>query len=245
MHRRVTAIILALLLMAGVVSYSPITALAEGTGDDTVITDQIADANLLSVIRTTLGKAEDDDITVGDMLGLTVLTGSEMGIESLAGLEYAVNLDELYLNKNNISDLSPLAGLVNLTHLDLSNNSIRDISPLGNLRSWTTLELKYNRIANPLPLREMIQNHTSKYGLTLSLESNYLPNGSETASFINELTAALMSTRSNFTYSGQRSLSGTPFDVTAEATGMTGVELSWDYLLDTVYRIERTGGGKQ
>ena len=40
------------------------------------------------------------------------------------------NLTNLFLDRNQISDLSPLSGLINLTHLDLSSNQITDITPL-------------------------------------------------------------------------------------------------------------------
>ncbi len=42
----------------------------------------------------------------------------------------SVNLTELFLSNNQISDLGPLSGLPNLTRLSLGGNQISDISPL-------------------------------------------------------------------------------------------------------------------
>lgn len=58
------------------------------------------------------------------------LKPEEKTIQSLKGLEYAVNLKSLDLSGNQITDLTPLAGLTNLTYLDLSDNQITDLQPL-------------------------------------------------------------------------------------------------------------------
>ena len=53
-----------------------------------------------------------------------------VGISDLSGLEHAVNLDRLYLEQNQISDLGPLT---NLSRIYLADNLVSDISPLSNL----------------------------------------------------------------------------------------------------------------
>ncbi|RHO53393.1 hypothetical protein DW094_11640 [Ruminococcaceae bacterium AM07-15] len=58
------------------------------------------------------------------------LEESQKTIQSLEGLQYAVNLKSLDLSGNQITDLTPLAGLTNLTYLDLSDNQITDLTPL-------------------------------------------------------------------------------------------------------------------
>lgn len=58
------------------------------------------------------------------------LKPEEKTIQSLEGLQYAVNLKSLDLSGNQITDLTPLAGLTNLTYLDLSGNQITDLQPL-------------------------------------------------------------------------------------------------------------------
>ncbi len=58
------------------------------------------------------------------------LEESQKTIQSLEGLQYAVNLKSLDLSGNQITDLKPLEGLTNLTYLDLSDNQITDLQPL-------------------------------------------------------------------------------------------------------------------
>ena len=110
------------------------------------------------------------DPTPADMLGLTFLDASGLGIADLTGLEYAlnlrtfecihsrltslaplaslVNLESLAFNENEISDLSPLAGLSNLRSLNLHDNEISDISPLAGLTNLEMLDLHANQISS-------------------------------------------------------------------------------------------------
>ncbi len=88
------------------------------------------------------------DPTATDMLGLTRLQGTWDGISDLTGLEYAANLQELWLDRNQISDLSPLSGLTNLKELILHKNQISDIGPLSGLASLERLDLSWNQIGD-------------------------------------------------------------------------------------------------
>ncbi|MBL7186966.1 MAG: leucine-rich repeat domain-containing protein, partial [Phycisphaerae bacterium] len=108
-----------------------------------------ADANLKTAVEAALGVV---DPTTTDMLGLSSLNASSLGITNLTGLEYATNLSSLSLYRNQISDLSPLGGLTNLTYLALSENQISSISTLGGLTNMHHLELADNLIAEIGPL---------------------------------------------------------------------------------------------
>ncbi len=97
------------------------------------------------------------DPTPTDMLGLTRLYctqgwSAEDPITSLTGLEYATNLQVLYLRYNQIGDLSALSGLDNLEELDLSQNQISDLGPLAGLDRLISLNLHGNRISDVSPL---------------------------------------------------------------------------------------------
>ena len=70
----------------------------------------------------------------------------------MAGLDYATNLDTLYLWGNKISDLSPLGYLTKLENLNLSGNSITDLRPLSSLTNLKWLDLQRNRISDISPL---------------------------------------------------------------------------------------------
>ena len=59
-----------------------------------------------------------------------------------------LNLTELHLNENQITDINPLSGLTNLTLLDLCHNQITDITSLSALTNLTELSLEYNQITD-------------------------------------------------------------------------------------------------
>lgn len=110
---------------------------------------------------------------------LTSLTLNNMDLtdEDVKDLKYMVNLTELYVyqNKitdisfakgltslqtlslfnNNVSDLSPIAGLVSLKDLYLRGNNITDISALDSLYSLEVLDLSDNNISDVTPLSEL------------------------------------------------------------------------------------------
>jgi Leucine-rich repeat (LRR) protein len=102
------------------------------------------DAHLKAVVEEALWIS---DPTPEDMIGLTSLAAEARDISDLTGLEYATNLEYLWIRWNQISDLSPLSGLTKLKFLDgHGNESIRDISPLAGLTDLDTLILRFSRI---------------------------------------------------------------------------------------------------
>ncbi len=107
----------------------------------------IPDSNLENVIRSELNK-QTGKLTDHDLASLTYLSGNFEGVKDLRGLEYAGNLQGLYLYGNEISDISPLSGLTSLEELDLGDNYIQDISPLSNLANLQYLSLMDNFIEN-------------------------------------------------------------------------------------------------
>ncbi len=98
---------------------------------DTVV--QIPDPNLRAAIAEVLGKSPTAPITVGEMEGLERLDIGNRNIKDLTGLQFAINLSQLYLYDNQISDISPLAGLINLKRLGFPDNNISDLSPIAGL----------------------------------------------------------------------------------------------------------------
>ena len=160
----------------------------------------IPDPNLRAAIELALNKETGADITQADMESLKVLQASRChflkrvgvplwipvpqrcpdnrfgtDIQDLTGLEFAVNLEELHLAHNQISDISPLKALTklivldlhqnfkiadisalspltNLTHLSLWGNRVRNVTPLGGLTNLTYLSLEHNRVFDISPL---------------------------------------------------------------------------------------------
>ena len=147
-------------------------------------TVDIPDPGLRTVIESALGKEAGADITQADMESLEslqanrcrFLTLSKKGwftpvserwiceptndklvssIKDLTGLEFATNLTELELGRNQISDVTPLKGLINLTRLSLGINQISDVTPLKNLTNLTHLALINNQIRDVTPLKNL------------------------------------------------------------------------------------------
>ncbi|MCP4262232.1 MAG: choice-of-anchor D domain-containing protein, partial [Planctomycetes bacterium] len=107
------------------------------------------DPNLKAAIEAQLSVS---DPTTADMLGLTYLDASDMSITDLTGLEYGINLTDLYLHHNQISDISALSGLTALTDLYIYENQISDIIPLSGLANLSNLHIVANQISDLSPL---------------------------------------------------------------------------------------------
>ena len=120
----------------------------------TAQTVDFPDPNLRAALEVALGKAVGNGITQAEMASLESFYAFESGIQDLTGLEFAVNLKELRLGLNEISDLSALKGLTSLSVLDLHRNrKISDLSPLGGLTQLTWLSLRGNKIVDVSPLK--------------------------------------------------------------------------------------------
>ena len=89
------------------------------------------------------------------MVNLTELILGENEISDISALSGLTNLTTLVLQTNKISDISPLAGLVNLTVLMLPGNEISDISALSGLTNLDSLSLADNSITDLRPLAEL------------------------------------------------------------------------------------------
>ncbi len=129
----------------------------------------IPDVNLRAAIEETLSKAAGDVITVEDMATLTTLWAYNRDITDLTGIEHAVNLEELSLLENLLSDISPLAELTELQELNLGNlnpggNRIFDISSLAGLTKLQTLDLRSNPISDISPLSGLINLENLQLG---------------------------------------------------------------------------------
>ena len=81
---------------------------------------------------------------------LTSLTLNNMDLtdEDVKDLKYMVNLTELYVYQNNITDISFVKGLTELENLSLFNNKVSDLSPLAGLISIKGLYLRANNISD-------------------------------------------------------------------------------------------------
>ena len=109
----------------------------------------IPDPNLRALLEETL---ETQTIRPSVMATLTTLKASNRNISDLTGLEFAVNLEGLWLGDTHVSDLSPIAGLTNLIILDLWGAPVADISPLANLTKLEELRHTHDKISDISPV---------------------------------------------------------------------------------------------
>ena len=86
--------------------------------------DWMPDPILHQVVRDKLGIPDGVRMTLHDLLRLRDLITKDNRIESLEGLQNAVNLHFLSVCCSKISDLTPLAELKNLHTLKVYNNQI-------------------------------------------------------------------------------------------------------------------------
>jgi uncharacterized repeat protein (TIGR01451 family) len=105
------------------------------------------DGNLEQAVRDELG-IYHRELLKTDLAELYYLDGAGLEITSLKGLEWAVNLETLYLSSNNFHDIQPLGTLKNLNHLDLSDNLIASVDVLGELQQLTTVNIAYTEVSD-------------------------------------------------------------------------------------------------
>ena len=119
---------------------------------------RIPDTNLRAVIAEALGKSPNAPITVEDMERLNRIEAFNNDIQDLTGLQFATNLNRLYLGEwwgtgNQVSDLSPIAGLINLRILWIGSNPISDLTPVSGLINLTDLVLNKTLVSDLSPVR--------------------------------------------------------------------------------------------
>ena len=117
--------------------------------------DWMPDPNLRQTVREKLEFPDGIPMLPEDMAALSHLLIIEHNIESLRGLEYAVNLEFVHIGRGEVSDLTPLAGLENLSVLKLFRNPISDISPLAGLIGLRELHLGNSLISDLTPLANL------------------------------------------------------------------------------------------
>ena len=120
------------------------------------------DPNLAAIISAQTGNSP---VTCSDLESLTTIVAPNEGIQHLEGLQYAINLSQVNLRGNNISDLTPLASATNLINLYLQDNVyvdgngeshyISDLTPLANATNLKKLWLRGSNISDLTPLTNM------------------------------------------------------------------------------------------
>ncbi|WP_066497269.1 leucine-rich repeat domain-containing protein [Abyssisolibacter fermentans] len=115
------------------------------------------------IVRKEINKPVGDIYPL-ELLGIEYLDDDlldeEEKINNIDGIQYMLNLEELYLNDNSISDISYLSGLTNLQDLAMYNNKISDISALRDLENLELLNLENNKIKDISCLKDLCKLDT-------------------------------------------------------------------------------------
>ena len=113
-----------------------------------------ADKNLEKAVRRQVfaKRDNDDPLTAEDVAQVAVVSGRNLGIKSLSGLEHCRALASLDLTGNAVSDLAPLEGLPRLQQLILATNKVASLTPLKGNTALQYLDLNHNAITDLAPL---------------------------------------------------------------------------------------------
>lgn len=121
-----------------------------------------SDPVLEATVRIALNKQEGDwadaDLMKIDSLKVSAsVQNTNKKVSDLDGIEKCLNLKQLLVSLQSISDISPLVSLINLERLDIDqNNLITDGSPLSNLTKLKYLNISENKINNISVLKKLI-----------------------------------------------------------------------------------------
>ena len=117
-------------------------------------TISVPDKNLKKAIQEKLGLNPHANITDRDMKTFRSLKLEDREITNISGLEYATELEHLFLGRNKISNYDPLAQLSKLKRLFLWANDINDLNVLPPMPQLELLDLNWNQISDLSPLAE-------------------------------------------------------------------------------------------
>ena len=157
------------------------------------------DAHLEAAVRQALPKPSGD-ITTADMATLVTFDAGWRDIRDTTGLETAVNLADLNLNANPVTNYSGISGLPGLRRLWFDFNLVTNVAFLAPLTQLEYLEIYWNHIADISPLAGLtrltylqldwnpVTNHTVLAGLTNLTALSLAGNGLTQLAFVGPLT---------------------------------------------------------
>src|SRR3954466_4058561 len=106
------------------------------------------DKNLEAAVRKYVFEKRDTDkpINEADVVSLSTISATGLGIKDLTGLDKCKSLASLDLARNSITDISALKGLTGIQYLHVGANQIEDITPLGGIIALQYIELSNNKV---------------------------------------------------------------------------------------------------
>ena len=130
----------------------------------------IPDPNFRVIIEVLLNKPEGAPITKAEMATLERIQAEDKNISNITGLECAVNIVNLKLNGNSISDISPIANLKSLGALQMSKNPVSDLSPLARLTQLKYIAFSGWQLSDISPIKDLI--NLERLGISWSNVTN-------------------------------------------------------------------------
>lgn len=115
----------------------------------------VPDPSLRKAVTRQAGLPEDAPLDCLALAGLRTVRTSD--VERLDGLEHAVNLSSLTVERSRIASLQPLRGLDRLNTVILPGGSVPSLEPLRGLAHLQFLDLTDNRVTDLTPLTELPQ----------------------------------------------------------------------------------------
>ncbi|MHA7139617.1 cell wall-binding repeat-containing protein [Rossellomorea arthrocnemi] len=106
------------------------------------------DPNLEEAVKYQYDIDEKVHISQDQLEGVASLEGSFWGVNDLEGIQYAQNLETLYLDGNNLEEVKELKALKNLKVLSLAENQIEELSFMKDFQNVSLLDFSYNNIKN-------------------------------------------------------------------------------------------------
>ena len=97
-----------------------------------------------------------DNPTATDMQELSSLHISSEQVQNLTGLEFATQMTNLLLVKNQLTDIEPISGLQNLRYVYINNNLVSNVSPLSGLTGLLHLNIHENMIQDVSGLSALV-----------------------------------------------------------------------------------------
>lgn len=157
---------------------------------------------LEKAVRDSINKPSGS-ITSNDMKMVQSLNISNKNINSLRGLEYAVNLDLFNAESCNIYDASVLKNLKNLEYLYLDSNHIKNIDFISNLTKLKSISFFSDFITDVSPLVTLVDSQgTNASKDSISLNYNCIDmNNQDNVDNINKIKSKVDS----FYSSGEKS----------------------------------------
>lgn len=148
------------------------------------MTNLVPDINLKRIINEYLLRPKETNITKVDLEHITTYIYSDSPspgyyINNLEGLQYAINMTELLIENDLLSNMTPLTNLQKLNTLFLNNNLIKIIPNLSKMTNLSSLLLNSNEIKDISPIA------TSKNLRVLKINNNMISDLSSLSSMEN------------------------------------------------------------